>query len=158
MPVLARDIMTPHVKSVPASWTMQQFARFLATNSISGSPVVNDRGEIVGIATLSDIADFHLNTVTQDYERRMTPEELQEARRLRQFIFEEMQKVPVEVRDIMTPIVFAVQEETPIQEIARLMMKEHLHRIFVKRADKVIGIITSYDMLKVIADLPETDS
>lgn len=155
MPVTARDIMTPHVKSVPASWTMQQFTRFLATNSISGSPVVDEQGEIVGIATLSDVADFHLNTVTQDHEQRMTPEELQEARRLRQFIFEEMQKVPVEVRDIMTPIVFSVQEDSPIQEIARLMMKEHLHRVFVKRDDKVVGIITGFDMLKVISELPE---
>lgn len=158
MPVTARDIMTPHVKSVPASWTMQQFTRFLAQNGISGSPVVDDQGEIIGIATLSDVADFHLNSVSQEHERRMTPEELQEARRLRQFIFEEMQKVPVEVRDIMTPIVFAVQEDAPIQEIARQMMNEHLHRIFVKRDEKVVGIITAYDMLKVLAELPEASS
>ena len=153
MKLTAREIMTPHVKSVPESWTMQQFAAFLSENGISGSPVVNDQGDIIGIATLSDIADFHLNKVTHNYESRMTPEEIKEARRLRQFIFEEMQKIPVEVRDIMTPIVFSVTESTPVTEVAQVMMKEHLHRIFVKREDKVVGIITSYDMLRIISAL-----
>ncbi len=153
MTLTAREIMTPHVKSVPESWPMQQFAAFLAENSISGSPVINAEGEIVGIATLSDIADFHLNKVTHNYENRMTPEEIREARRLRQFIFEEMQKIPVEVRDIMTPIVFSVSEDAKVPDIARIMMKEQLHRIFVMRENKVVGIITAYDMLKVLAEL-----
>jgi predicted transcriptional regulator len=152
MEKLARDIMTPHVKSVPESWTMQRFARFLSENEISGSPVVNESGDIVGIATLKDIADFHLNNTTSDHEKRMTEEEVKESRRLRQFIFEEMLKVPVEVRDIMSPIVFSVDEESPIKEVAVQMMNEHLHRIFVTKEKKVTGIITTFDLLKLIAE------
>ncbi|WLQ11566.1 CBS domain-containing protein [Hahella aquimaris] len=152
MTLVASDIMTPHIKSVPASWTMQKFGAFLAQNGISGSPVVNDRNEVVGIATLSDIADFHLNHVDTNYDAQMTPEEQKEARRLRQFIFEEMVKVPVEVGDIMSPILLYVTESTPLSEVAELMMKEHLHRIFVMRDKKVVGIITTYDMLKVLKE------
>ncbi len=152
MSLCAKDIMTPHVKSVPEHWTMQKFANFLAENAISGSPVVNENEQIVGIATLSDIADFHLNHVDTNYDSQMTPEEQQEARRLRQFIFEEMSKMPVEVSDIMTPILFWVDENTPVTEVARQMMDEHLHRIFVKQQDEVVGIITAYDMLKLVAE------
>ncbi len=152
MTLVARDIMTPHIKSVPQSWTMQKFAKFLSDNEISGSPVIDEEGEVIGIATLKDIADFHLNSVTGDHEKRMTDEEVKEARRLRQFIFEEMIKVPVEVRDIMTPIVFSVEEDAPIAEIAEIMMEEHLHRIFVTHAGHITGIITTYDLLKIIAD------
>ncbi|OZG70671.1 histidine kinase [Hahella sp. CCB-MM4] len=152
MPLLAKDIMTPHVKSVPETWTMQKFAGFLAENGISGSPVVDARNRIVGIATLSDIADFHLNHVDTNYDNQMTPEEQREARRLRQFIFEEMSRMPVEVRDIMTPILFWVDEDTEVTEVAKRMMEEHLHRIFVKKDGEVVGIITSYDMLKLLAE------
>ena len=67
-------------------------------------------------------------------------------------IFEEMGKVPVEVRDIMTPIVLSVDEDTPVRDIANIMMREHLHRIFVTRDSKITGIITTYDMLKLISD------
>ena len=152
MTLVARDIMTPHIKSVPQSWTMQRFAKFLSDNEISGSPVIDEEGEVIGIATLKDIADFHLNNVSSEHEKKMTDEDLKEARRLRQFMFEEMINMPVEVRDIMTPIVFSVEEDAPIKEIAELMMDEHLHRVFVIHAGEVTGIITTYDLLKIIAD------
>ncbi len=152
MPLFAKDIMTPHVKSVPQNWTLQRFAGFLTDNGISGSPVIDDDGEIIGIATLTDIADFHVNQVDEDYDARLTPEEQQEARKLRISLFEEMSKLPVEVRDIMSPILLSVSEDSPVAEVATKMLDEHIHRIFVKSEDKVVGIITTFDMLKIIAE------
>ncbi|MDY6839979.1 MAG: CBS domain-containing protein [Pseudomonadota bacterium] len=152
MTVLAYEIMTPSVKAIPQSWTMDRLARFLTDNEITGSPVTDDNGDIVGIATLKDITEFRWNATRSDTERHLTPEEGEEARRLRMVIFEEMGKVPVEVRDIMTPIVLSVNERTPVRDIANIMMREHLHRIFVTNNSKITGIITTYDMLKVISD------
>ena len=152
MTVLAYEIMTPSIKAVPQSWTMDRLARFLTDNEITGSPVTDETGEIVGIATLKDITEFRWNASRSDTDTRMTPEEEQEAKRLRMAIFEEMGKVPVEVRDIMTPIVLSVDEQTPVREIADIMMREHLHRIFITKDEKITGIVTTYDMLKLISD------
>lgn len=152
MTVLAYEIMTPSIKAVPQSWTMDRLARFLTDNEITGSPVTDETGEIVGIATLKDITEFRWNASRTDTGVRMTPEEEQEARRLRMAIFEEMGKVPVEVRDIMTPIVLSVDEQTPVRNIAEIMMREHLHRIFITKDEKITGIVTTYDMLKLISD------
>ncbi|GAA3572617.1 CBS domain-containing protein [Marinobacter xestospongiae] len=152
MTVLAHEIMTPSIKAVPQTWTMERLARFLTDNDIAGSPVTDDSGEIVGIATLKDITEFRWNATRNDADAELTPEEQQEARRLRMAIFEEMGKVPVEVRDIMTPSVLSVDESTPVKDIADIMMKEHLHRIFVTKDSKITGIITTYDMLKLISD------
>jgi len=147
----AKDIMTPHVKSVPETWTMQKFAAFLSDNNISGSPVADKEGNLIGIATLKDIADFHLNSVSSNYDEQLSDDERQEARRLRMMIFEGMAKLPVEVSDIMTPIIFSVDENSSIKQVAELMMKEQLHRVFVKNKNVLTGIITTYDLLKVIA-------
>ena len=152
MTITASDIMTPSVKAVPQSWTMQQLARFLTDNEITGSPVSNDEGKIIGIVTLKDIAEFSWNRSTQEHEQSLSEEDRQEVRRLRQFLFEGLAQMPVEVRDIMTPMVLAVDEASEIREVANYMMDEHLHRIFVKRDNTIVGIITTYDMLKVIAD------
>ena len=152
MTVLAYEIMTPSIKAVPQSWTMDRLARFLTDNEITGSPVTDETGEIVGIATLKDITEFRWNASRSESDARMTPEEEQEARRLRMAIFEEMGKVPVEVRDIMTPIVLSVNEQTPVRDIADIMMREHLHRIFITKDEKITGIVTTYDMLKLISD------
>ena len=152
MTVLAHEIMTPSIKAVPQTWTMERLARFLTDNDIAGSPVTDDSGEIVGIATLKDITEFRWNATRNDVDAELTPEEQQEARRLRMAIFEEMGKVPVEVREIMTPSVLSVDESTPVKDIADIMMEEHLHRIFVTKDSKITGIITTYDMLKLISD------
>ncbi|MCM0611140.1 CBS domain-containing protein [Marinobacter sediminum] len=152
MTVLAFEIMTPSIKAVPQSWTMDRLARFLTDNEITGSPVTDENGDIVGIATLKDITEFRWNADRSDPDPLLTPEEEQEARRLRMVIFEEMGKVPVEVRDIMTPSVLSVDEQTPVRDIANIMMREHLHRIFVTKESKITGIITTYDMLKLISE------
>ena len=150
--VNAKDIMTPHVKSVPETWTMQKFATFLSDNDISGSPVADKDGNLIGIATLKDIADFHINSVSSNYDDQLSDDERLEARRLRMMIFEGMAKLPVEVSDIMTPIIFSIDESSSIKQVAELMMKEHLHRVFVKDKDVLTGIITTYDLLRVIAE------
>lgn len=152
MTVCAYEIMTPSIKAVPQSWTMDRLARFLTDHEITGSPVTDESGEIVGIATLKDITEFRWNATRSNTDRKLTAQEQQEARRLRMVLFEEMGKVPVEVRDIMTPIVLSVDETTPVRDIANIMMSEHLHRIFVTRESKITGIVTTYDMLKIVSD------
>ncbi|WP_231876834.1 HPP family protein, partial [Oleiphilus sp. HI0080] len=148
----AKDIMTPNVKSVPQSWTMERFKKFLSDNDIIGSPVANEDGQIVGIATLKDIAEFHFDASSSQYEGEMSEEEQQEVRRLRMMIFEGLASMPVEVGDIMTPSLVSVQENTAVKDVAELMMNEHLHRVFVKNGDEVSGIITTYDLLKIIVE------
>ncbi|WP_018403133.1 CBS domain-containing protein [Marinobacter gelidimuriae] len=152
MPLLAREIMTPSIKAVPQSWTMDRLARFLTDNEIAGSPVTDDSGDIIGIVTLKDITEFRWNASRPETEAQLTEDEAREARRLRMVIYKGMGKLPVEVRDIMTPILLSVDEDTPVRDIAKTMMAEHLHRIFVILDGKITGIITTYDLLKIIAD------
>jgi CBS domain-containing protein len=53
----------------------------------------------------------------------------------------------------MTPMIFQVTEDTPVQQVADMMIKNRIHRIFVTRDEKVVGIISTPDMLKVIRDM-----
>lgn len=152
MPLLAREIMTPSIKAVPQSWTMDRLARFLTENEIAGSPVTDGSGDIIGIVTLKDITEFRWNASRPETEAQLTEDEAREARRLRMVIYEGMGKLPVVVSDIMTPILLSVDEATPVRDIAKTMMAEHLHRIFVTLNEKITGIITTYDLLKIIAD------
>lgn len=161
MALTARDIMTPSVKAVPQSWAMQQLSRFLTDNELTGTPVEDASGTIVGIVTLKDIAEFQWNSTCAGAlaenkdENSLTPQEQAEARQLRQRMFQQMSRTPVEVRDIMTPNPVAVSIDTCIFTVATTMMQEHLHRILVTSGTSdtaVVGIITTYDMLRVIAN------
>lgn len=55
------------------------------------------------------------------------------------------------VREIMTPLVFKVEAGTPVPEIAETMVSGRIHRLFVVENEKIIGIITSMDLLKLLS-------
>lgn len=52
----AEEIMCEKVITVPSDWSVDRLARFLIDKSISGAPVVNDTGQLIGVVSFSDIA------------------------------------------------------------------------------------------------------
>ncbi len=54
------------------------------------------------------------------------------------------------VRDVMTQPVTTVEEDTPIAEMARLMVDKDIHRFPVMRAKELVGIVTRHDLLKLL--------
>lgn len=153
----AKEIMNPHVISVPAEWTIEELAQFLVDKAISGAPVKNDAGKLVGVVSLTDIVrhdslteiDLHADAPHDYYmhgwEEKLSPEDLTS--------FHVEEKSQAFVRDIMTPMLFKVDESTSLKEIADTMLGGRIHRLFVTRGGAVVGIITTMDMLKVIRDM-----
>jgi predicted transcriptional regulator len=132
--LVARDIMTTEVLLAQADWTIHELTAFLVTNSISGAPVVGEDGTVVGVVSLTDLA------------RSLVPE-------LGIPDGECLPDAPRTVRDIMTPLMFEVHEEAPVLVVAETMVRRRMHRLFVTRERKVIGIIAAIDLLRVMGDL-----
>ena len=149
--------MTPKVLEVREHWSISRLTEFFVENSISGAPVTTEDGKLIGVVSLTDIViqntlpekdaqsytshGYYLQTL----EHRYGKEDLSSLH---------VQDEPViAVHDIMTPLIFKVTEETPIQEVADTMIKNCIHRVFVTRKEKVVGIISSVDMLKVVRDI-----
>jgi len=150
------DIMQREVLSANEDWSLDRLAGFLIDNSISGAPVTTADGELIGVVSLTDIvrqssmpdsdssqADTH-DVYLYDLQRHMSQEELR--------VFHTQYESPVQVRDIMTPMIFKVSEEASLQEVADTMLKGRIHRVFITRDNKLTGIVTALDMLQVIRD------
>jgi CBS domain-containing protein len=150
------DIMQREVLAADGDWPLDKLALFLTDNSISGAPVTDEKGELVGVVSLSDIVrhnsmtdkDTDTNTTHDVYlyelERHMSHEELR--------LFHTQYESPVQVREIMTPMIFKVSEEDSVQDVAEIMIKGRIHRVFVTREGKLKGIVTALDMLQVVRD------
>ncbi len=54
-------------------------------------------------------------------------------------------------RDVMTPAVQQVPASASVAEVARLMVEQHVHRLVVTEGKEPVGIVTSMDLLKLIA-------
>lgn len=152
----ARDIMTPDVLNVPAHWSVHRLAEFFAENSISGAPVVSEKGDLIGVVTSTDI--IKNDTLSEAELENSGPHDYYLRRLENRYAKVEIEALKIgnepltTIGDIMTPTVFAVSEDTLLQNIAAKMIRHRIHRIFVTRDEKVVGIISSFDMLKIIRD------
>ncbi len=152
----AKDIMSHDVLEVRAGWSVQRLVEFLAENSISGAPVTTEDGKLVGVVSLTDIIrhDTLLEKGSQSYGIHEYYLQTLES----QFAPQEINSLHVgteplrTVRDIMTPAIFRVSENATVKQVADTMIRSRIHRVFVTREEKMIGIISSADMLRVIRD------
>ena len=154
--LIAKDIMNPSVISVEEDLSVHELANFFTEKMISGAPVVNKDGKLVGVVSLSDIVrnDERRTAIVNDkresdyylsgWEDNLNSDEIQELH------LEEDDSLTV--RNLMTPLIFKVKETELISAMSDIMIGGRIHRLLVTRDEKVVGIITTLDMLKAIRD------
>jgi CBS domain-containing protein len=153
----AADVMQRNVLSADADWSIEALANFLTDNHISGAPVTGTGGELIGVVSLTDVVrhgsmpesdsatggthDVYLYAL----ERHMGQEEMR--------LFHTGHESSVKVRDIMTPMIFRIEEDASIQQVADTMIRGGIHRVFVTEGNTLKGIVTALDLLKAVAAL-----
>ena len=151
----ANQVMTTGVLAAEADWSIERLCEFLIVKSISGAPVQSKEGNLIGVVSLSDIVRYD----TQPEKDSQWPHDYYLHALERQCAREEAASFRIEaeplktVRAIMTPMIFQVTEDTSVQQVADIMIKNRIHRVFVTRDEKVVGIISTPDLLKVIRDM-----
>lgn len=156
-PITAADLMNPEVLTVPDDMPVRELARFLVDNDITGAPVEDDAGRLVGVVSVFDIArlvgedgdDFELDDPedTAAGNGATDPDGLDE-----ETDDDGDDDDDLLVEDIMTPDVRTVSEDATVPEVAALMLKEHLHRLVVVREDEPVGILSTSDLLGLLMD------
>ncbi len=145
----ARDVMTKDILTADADWTLSELASFLDGKNITGAPVC-DNGVMIGLVSATDLARAWQNRVSltapQDVLREAGNAGV-DATEMSGFGVES--DSALRVRDVMTPVVFTVEEETLLAEVADMMIRGHIHRVVVARGKKPVGIISALDLLRV---------
>lgn len=150
-PITAADLMNPEVLTVPGEMTVRDLARFLVDNDITGAPVEDDAGRLIGVVSVFDIARL-LGEDEDDFELEEPDEPPANGAGDDDGLDDGGEDDDLLVEDIMTPSVWSVPEEATVPEVATLMLKEHLHRLIVTRADEPVGIISTSDLLGLLMD------
>lgn len=157
----ARDVMTTKVLAVPVDMPVEDLAEFLISHNISGAPVVDDTDALVGVVSLTDLArhegiPLHRRP-KEDRHEYFLPHELE---LLTDVGIEDVEAFrlggssELTVADIMTPTVFNVHVDTPVQTVADHMLRGGIHRQFVTNGNQVVGVITAMDLLRIVRGLP----
>lgn len=154
---LARDVMQRDVLSAQDDWSLHELSDFLLDHEISGAPVRDHAGKLVGVVSLTDlavatsegegeqIAELGPDYFADAWESGVAEEELVGLR---------LSGSARRVGDIMNPALYTVAEETPVHEVAEVMLEAHIHRVLVTHGaegEELVGIITTSDLLRLVA-------
>ncbi|MBI3928218.1 MAG: CBS domain-containing protein [Armatimonadetes bacterium] len=146
-----KDLMQKEVVSVPLDMSITELAHLLTARKISGAPVIDSDGRLVGVVSLVDVAvhvsQAEVNLPPVHYSERwwkdagIDQESLYDGFRVQEF------SSTVTVAGIMNPAVYQVGEEADILELLDLMLAAGIHRAIVTGDGHVAGIVTTTDLM-----------
>ena len=154
-----KDVMTPNVITVGPDTTVQALATLLSERGISGAPVVDSEGRMIGIVSEGDL----LHRAELGTER---PAERRSSWWLEHFASglarDYVKSHGRTVGDIMTREVVTVSEDTALADVATLLETKRIKRVPVMREDRIVGIVSRSNLVRALgatsaAPAPESD-
>jgi CBS domain-containing protein len=129
-PPTVREVMSTEVVSISADAAFQDAAIIMERHHISGLPVVNDDGTLVGVVSQTDLV------------RSRATEHL-------------WQRWPgLAVRHLMTSPAITIHETATVEEAAALMERHRIHRLVVVSSSdetRPLGVLSTTDLIRTIA-------
>lgn len=118
--IKASDCMTTRVLTIREEAPLLEALKLIVESAISGLPVVNAAGELVGIISEHDIMNFALSGTAQD----------------------------TSVKEAMTRQVIAFEPETELEIIVNACVQHRIRRVPIVKGRKVVGIVSRRDVLR----------
>jgi CBS domain-containing protein len=145
----AHQIMTRKVITVKADTSILDAANLMLRHHISGLPVIDDTGRLIGIVSEGDFMRRG-EIGTQGPRIRWLDFLMGAGRSAVSYVHEHGRKVG----EIMTQEDLGIAtEETPLEDLVRLMERENVKHVPVVRGNMVVGIVTRADLLRAVASL-----
>ncbi len=145
-PLTAGDIMTRDVAATTAAAAVPAAIAIMLERHVSGLPVLDGDGALVGILTEGDLLRrVELDTIPH------TAAWLDFFRSSARLAGEYVESHSRVVGDVMTAAVLTVAETAPLADIVRLMQSKHIKRVPVMAGSRVVGMVSRADLLRALA-------
>lgn len=148
MPLTARDIMTPDPVTVTPDTPIAQASKIMLEQRFNGLPVVDELGHLLGIICQSDLVmqqkKFSIPSfffLLDGYIPLQSPKKFEE----------QLQRMAAaKVGELMTRNPRGITPDTPLDEIAALMVDDKYHTLPVLEGGKLIGVVGKEDILRTM--------
>jgi len=144
----ALDVMTRDVVSVGPDSSVLEAVRLMLQHKISGLPVLDGSGALVGIVTEGDFLR-RAETGTQRKRARWIEFLVGPGKLANEYVHASGRKV----EEVMSPEVQTVSEDAPLEKIVHLMERHRIKRLPVVRGATVVGIVTRANLVRALAGL-----
>ena len=142
-PLKARDVMNREIITIGDETSVWDIAKIFSERAIHGAPVVDRGGSLVGVVSQTDIVG-HLRKIANDAdERHSFYSDADDGPK-------NTAGKPVTARELMSPNVITASEDCPIDELSRILLLHHIHRIIITKGRRIQGIVTTTDVLRAL--------
>lgn len=145
-----REIMSSPALFVPPDARVGAVARLMVDSDVSGVPVVDAAGKVVGMVTESDLvvrnANIHFPRFLQFLDARIYVENP------KHFEEEMRRMLGSTAADVMSSPCIVVDAGDDIETAATIMMEKRIHALPVMEKGQLAGIVSQSDMVRLIAD------
>ena len=152
-----KDVMTKDVITVRLDTPVTSVARLFREKAISGLPVVDDEGDLVGIVTEVDLIARHARPHFPEYVQFLDSIIYLESTKP----FEESMRriMATTVSELMTAPVHTVDPDMELQDLAAFMVEHRVNPVPVVTDDgQLAGIVSHTDLLEMIEKAQATEA
>jgi CBS domain-containing protein len=143
-----KDVMTPKVITIAAGDSVLKAARLMLQNHISGLPVVDRNGKLVGIVTEGDfLRRSEIGT------QRRRPRWLEFIVGPGWLADEYARASGRKVEEVMTPDPYTVTEDDSLEHLVEVMQRRRIKRLPVMRDGQMVGIVSRANLMLALASL-----
>jgi len=143
------ELMNPDVVCVAPDATAREAEEMLVKRAVSGAPVVDPGGRPVGVISQRDLAR-HLSARATAGESGRFYTDVEEYQEIGQ---QRIDRSSTPVSELMSTEVYSVTRETGVAVAANIMRERRIHRLLVTDRGRLVGIVTSLDLLRIVEEL-----
>jgi len=145
-----KEIMTMDVITVGPGASIQEAARLMVDHGVSGLPVLDDDGVLVGIISEGDL-------ILRQKLRERIPWWHRFFANAEQLAQEYRKAHGTTVGEVMTHAVISVGPELPIESAALVLDQHRIRRVPVVADGQLVGIVSREDLIKALAMAPSKE-
>lgn len=140
--------MNPDVFCLQPTQSAGEAARGLAAAGVSGAPVVDEHGRVVGVVTQNDLVRHQADprNASESGQFYTNLDEYRDLRRLPP----DRSGTPVE--KLMTRRVFTVERDAGVAIAANIMRERRVHRLFVVDRGRLVGVLSALDLMRIVEE------
>lgn len=143
------ELMNPDVVCLPPEATVGEAEEILVKRAVSGAPVVDAGGRPIGVISQRDLAR-HLSKRATAGASGQFYSDVEEYREIGEV---KVDRSSTPVSEIMSHEVYSVTRETGVAVAANIMRERRIHRLMVTDRGRLVGIVTSLDLLRIVEEL-----
>lgn len=142
----AKEVMSRDVVSIAATASAFEAAERLVSTRVSGMPVVDDKGHIVGLVSEGDLIDGTGSATAVDNSGQLLRQLADTVAAAAAFV----RARSLRVADVMSREVIGAEENASLSELADLMTRNRIKRVPILKGRKVVGIVSRIDLLRAL--------